>query len=122
MSRIDAKMSGLPVDIYVDEIDSWEKIGTHRRIKIQGSKKDRDDWKKRYSMSIERKPRVLVKDAQIDLTDEELKQVKKFVSKNRHLLTSMAKGKFTMTDFAEKLGWIKRKEKMKKDCDQEKES
>jgi len=109
MSRIDKKRSGLPVNIFVDEMDCWEKIGPFRRIKFQGNKNEEINWKELYSMSIEKIPRVVVKDAQIDLTEKELQQIKDFVSENRSLLINMAKGNISLTDFFEKLGWITRR-------------
>ena len=111
MSLIDKDMSGLSVEIVVDEMNCWEKLGLFRRIKFQGNKKDKLDFKKLYSMSIEENPRILVKDARIDLTDEELQQVKDYVSKNRNLLIRMAKGNFCLMDYAEKLGYIVRRRK-----------
>ena len=110
MSRLSKDMSGLPVDIYVDELNCWEKIGPFRRIKFEGNK-EKSDYKNIYSMSIEENPRVLVKDAKIDLTDEELQQVKDYVSKNRKLLIKMAEGKFYFMDYCEKLGYIERRKK-----------
>jgi hypothetical protein len=110
-SRLSKDMSGLPVEIVVDEMNCWEKMGPFRRIKFHRNKKDKIDFKKLYSMSIEENPHVLVKGAQIDLTDEELQQVKDYVSKNRNLLIRMAKGKFCLLDYTEKLGYITRRRK-----------
>jgi len=108
-SRLSKDMTGLPVEIVVDEMNCWEKIGPFRRIKFQGNKK-KLDYRKLYSMSIEETPRILVKNAQIDLTEEELQQVKDYVSKNRKLLINMSKGDIGVIDYAEKLGlWQKRK-------------
>jgi len=100
LSWLPKDMTGLPVDLYVDEMDCWEKIGPFRRIKFMGDKSKKADYRKLYSMSIEENPRILVKDAQINLTDEELQQVKNFVSKNRKLLIKMAKGKLTVFGLA----------------------
>jgi hypothetical protein len=110
LSRLSKDMSGLPVEIFVDEMNCWEKLGSFRRIKFQGNKK-KPDYRNLYSMSIEENPRVLVKDAKIDLTDEELKNVKNYVSKNRKLLTEMAEGKISFMDFIEKLRYIERRSK-----------
>jgi hypothetical protein len=104
MSLLSKNVTGLPAHLFVDEMDCWEKIGQFRRIKFQGNKADKTDWKKLYSMSIEENPRVLVKDAQIDLTDEELRQLKDFVSKNREALISIAEGVTDLSDFSKTLG------------------
>jgi hypothetical protein len=56
-----------------------------------------------YSMSVGENPCILVKDAEIDLTSDELKQVKDFVSKNKKYLLKMAKGNMSILDFAEKV-------------------
>jgi hypothetical protein len=111
MARLPKEDSGLPVDIYVDEMNCWEKIGPSKRIKFQGDKTHIDGSKKTYSMSIEKKPRILVKDAQIEITDDELQQVKDFVSKNMKLLLKMAKGNICLIDFGEKLGFLKKRRK-----------
>jgi len=104
----------LPVEIVVDEMNCWEKIGPFRRIKFQGNKK-KLDYRKLYSLSIEENPRVLVKDAQIDLVDEELQEVKNYVSKNRKLLIKMAEGKISLMDFLEKTQIIERRRKNEDD-------
>ena len=103
MSLLSKNDTGLPSHLFVDEMDCWEKIGKFRRIKFQGNKADKTDWKKLYSMSIEENPRVLVKDAQIELTDEELQKIKDFVSKNREALISIAKQDTYLHDFCKTL-------------------
>jgi hypothetical protein len=103
MSLLSKNMTGLPSHLFVDEMDCWEKIRQFRRIKFHGNKADKTDWKKLYSMSIEENPRVLVKDAQINLTDEELRQIKDFVSKNREALISIAKQNTYLDDFRKTL-------------------
>jgi hypothetical protein len=107
MSRLSPDMSGIPIEIFVDEVNTWEKIGPFRRIKFQGSKSKKADYRTLYSMSIEKEPRILVKNANIDLTDEELQIVKDFVTKNRKLLIRMAKEKISISDFAEKKALVK---------------
>jgi len=104
MSRFSKDMSGLPVEILIDETNSWDKICPFRRIKFQGNKSDKLDFRRMYSMSIEEKPRILVKNAEIDLTGEELQQVKDFVSKNREALINISEQKITLLDFARSLG------------------
>jgi hypothetical protein len=104
MSLLSKNVTGLPAHLFVDEMDCWEKIGPYRRIKFQGNKADKSDWKKLYSMSIEENPRILVKDAQIDLTDGELRLIKDFVSKNRETLISIAKQETHLDDFSKTLG------------------
>ena len=110
MCRLSTDMSGLPVDIYVDEMNCWDVIGSFRRIKFEGNK-EKSDYRNIYSMSIEENPRVLVKDAQIDLSNEELQQVKDYVSKNRKLLIKMAEGKIYFLDYCRKLGYIEKRKK-----------
>jgi hypothetical protein len=111
MSRLSKDMTGLPIDVFVDEMNCWQQTGPFKRIKFQGDKANNVDYKKLYSMSIEKTPQVLVKDAQIGLTDEELLQIKDFVSKNRKLLISISKGNIDVFDFAEKLGFWQKREK-----------
>jgi len=101
MSRLSKNMTGLPVEVVVDEMESWDKIGNHKRIKFQGNKDDKIDFRKLYSMSIENKPRVLVKDAEIELTADELKQVKDFVSINKKYLLLLEKGNIDIIEFSE---------------------
>ena len=108
MSRLSKDMSGLSVEMLVDEMSAWERMGPYKRVKFQGNNDDKIDFKKMYSMSIEKEPQILVKDAQIDLSDEELQQVKDFVSKNRKALINMSNGKISLLDFAESLGCFKK--------------
>ena len=103
MSLLSKNVTGLASHLFVDEMNCWEKIGPFKRIKFQGNKADKTDWKKLYSMSIEENPRVLVKDAQIDLTDDELRQIKNFVSKNREALISIGEGVTDLSDFSKNL-------------------
>ena len=112
MSRLSKNITGLPVELFVDEMDAWETIGPYKRVKFQGNKNDKKDFRKIYSMSIEQNPQILVKDAEIDLTDNELKQVKDFVSINRNNLLRMAKGEISVIDFMETLGKSKEKNNM----------
>ena len=107
LTTLSKNISGLPVNIYVDEMNCWEKIGPFRRIKFQGNKVKTIDHKRLYSMSIEENPRVLVKNAQIDLSEKELQQVKDFVSKNRELLISIAEGNICLLDIIEGSGFLK---------------
>jgi hypothetical protein len=55
-------------------------------------------------MSIEKNPRVLVKDAKISLTDDELQQIKGFVSKNQNSLLQISEQKLYLQDFLRKIG------------------
>jgi hypothetical protein len=103
MGRLSKDMTGLPVEIFVDEMNAWENTGPFKRIKFQGNTNDKIDFKKMYSMSIDEKPHILVKNAEIDLTADELKQVKDFVSKNKKCLLQMAKGNMGILDFAKKI-------------------
>jgi hypothetical protein len=101
MDRLSKEMTGLPVEMLVDELGAWEKIGPYKRVKFQGNKENKSDFKKMYSMSIEKSPRILVKDAVIDLSDNELEQVKIFVSKNMKQLLQLEKGKIDIIGFME---------------------
>ena len=104
MSTLPKEISGLPVQMLVDEMNCWEKLGPYNRVKFQGNTADMLDHTKLYSMSIEKEPRILVKDAEIDLSNEELEQVRNFVSRNVKLLNSISKGKLTVVDFAKDNG------------------
>ena len=104
ISRIGKDITGLPVDLFIDEMESWDKIGPYKRIKFHGTKSNSIDFKRIYSISLENNPRILVKDAAIDLTDAELQQVKDFIVKNINFLLDIIKGNVTVIDFARKLG------------------
>jgi hypothetical protein len=103
MSRVSKDMSGLPVELLLDENKAWEKIGPYKRIKFQGTTKGKINWKNMYSMSIEESPQVLVKDAKISLTDDESQQVKDFVSKNKNSLLQISEQKLYLQDFLRKI-------------------
>ena len=98
MSRLSKDITGLPIEMLVDEMGAWERVGSYKRVKFQGNKDDKIDFRKMYSMSIEQNPRVLVKNAEIDLTDDELKQVKDFVSKNEEILLRIEKQEISLVD------------------------
>jgi len=98
MSRLSKDMTGLPVEMLVDEMGVWDRIGSYKRVKFQGNKNDKLDFRKMYSMSIEQNPQVLVKDAEIDLTDDELKQVKDFVSRNEEILLRLETQDISLVD------------------------
>jgi len=99
MSRLSKRETGLPVHIFLDEIGAWDNIGNFKRIKFRGKKSDKPDHTNIYSMSIEKNPRVLVRNAKIDITDEELNQVKDFVSRNEKELLKLANQKISFLDF-----------------------
>jgi hypothetical protein len=99
MCRLSKDMTGLPVEMLIDELGTWERIGPFSRVKFQGNKEDKIDFRKMYSMSIEKNPRVLVKDAVIDLSDDELQQVKDFVSENMKHLIQLEKAKIDIFGF-----------------------
>ena len=103
MSCISKNMTGLSVDLYIDEMNCWKKIGPYERIKLQGDTSKFFNHKKIFSISLDKNPRILVKDAQIDLTDKELQRVKDFIVKNIKFLLNIVKGKVTVLDLAEKL-------------------
>jgi len=50
-------------------------------------------------MSIEENPRVLVKNAEIELTGDELKQIKYFVIRNKKNLLKLINQKIDILDF-----------------------
>lgn len=103
MSRLSKRETGLPVEILVDDIGAWENIGNFRRIKFQGNKCEGTDHTKMYSMSIERKPRILVKNANIELSEDELNQIKSFVKKNKKELLQLGKQKISFINFIYKI-------------------
>jgi hypothetical protein len=74
-------------------MNSWEKIEPFKRIKFKGNKADKTDFKKWYSMSIEKPREYLLKTLKlIYFIDDKLQQEKDFVSKNRELLIRMSNG------------------------------
>jgi hypothetical protein len=82
--------SNLPVIIWVDEFGIWDKY-----IKFQKDKSDKGDIRELIRMSIEDEPKILDENAQHDLSDDELQQIKEYVKKNKRRLLAMCKKKAT---------------------------
>ncbi|AEF86366.1 hypothetical protein TREPR_0626 [Treponema primitia ZAS-2] len=99
MSRLSKEESGLPVELLVDDIGAWENIGKYKRLKFKSNTDDKIDRTKMVSMSIEEHPRILVKDIEINLSDDELKQIKAFISGNEQYLNQLANQEISFIEF-----------------------
>jgi hypothetical protein len=99
--------SGLPVNLYLDDSESWSKSGFWRRIKFQPDKEDYPNTRNMIPMSIDDNPQILVKNAKIDLSVSEIEQIMIFVKNNKDLLLQLADATIDIFDFIEKMKTIK---------------
>jgi hypothetical protein len=102
MSKLTARETGLPVDVWIDEGRTFTKSGHGRRIKFQGDRGDPNtrNW---VPMTIEAEPRIPVENAHYDLSAKELDCVKLFVKINLEALEKLGEPGFGITDFAKEM-------------------
>jgi len=78
--------TGLPVNIWVDDGNTYKLSGHTRRIKIQPDKGDHPNSRIMIPMSISDDPQIMVKNYYCPLSEYDLNLVKKFVKINKELL------------------------------------
>jgi len=75
------KWTYFPVNIFIDDGGLWTNIGSKKIILFQTNNDVIVDFDKILPMSIEDEPQILVNDREIDLTNDEIEQVRDFVRK-----------------------------------------
>jgi hypothetical protein len=103
MATLRKGVSGLPANLYLDDTGSWSKSGHWKRIKFQPNTGDRPMPRGMVPMSIADDPRVLVKNAKIELNAKQLDQIKTFVRVNKDLLLQLADAEIDIFEFGERM-------------------
>jgi hypothetical protein len=92
------KRSGLPVNLWLEEIDSHKRKGRRKRIIFQGDKGYFVNIDNMVPMSIEDTPRILAK-VRTELSDSEMGQIKDFIRKNKEALEQLSDEQIDFFDF-----------------------
>jgi hypothetical protein len=95
--------SGLPANLYLDDTGSWARSGHWKRIKFQPDKSDRPVTTNMVPMSIGDDPQILVKGMKIQLSAQDIEQIKAFVRNNKDLLLQLADAKISILEFGKKM-------------------
>lgn len=103
MATLRKSDSGLPANLYLDDIGSWCKSGHWKRIKFQPNTGDRPVTSDMVPMSIEDNPRVLVKNAKVSLDAKQLEEIKAFVRANKDLLLLLSDAKISIIEFGRRM-------------------
>lgn len=105
MSKLVKKDTGLPVDIWVDEGNTFQRGGHARRIKFQGDKSNNDtrSW---VPMTISMNPQVMPPTAKHNLTQREVDKIKRFIVINFKLLNNLG-GSVSLVDLANNMKKVK---------------
>jgi hypothetical protein len=84
MSKIMSHETGLPVDIWIDEGNTFTKGGHGRIIKFQGDKNDPNthNW---VPLTVSTDPKISVTNAHYGLSEGEIAKIKEFVKINYSL-------------------------------------
>jgi hypothetical protein len=99
MVMLHKNVSDLPANLYLNDTGSWAKTGHWRIIKFQPNTGDHPVTSGIVPMSIEDDPQILLKNAKIALTVEQIEQIKKFVRINKDLLLQLADTEIDIIDF-----------------------
>jgi predicted metallo-beta-lactamase superfamily hydrolase len=103
MATLRKSRSGLPANLYLDDVGTWSKSGHWKRIKFQPNAGDRPVTRDMVPMSIDDNPQILVKNAKIELNAKQLNQIKAFVKANKDLLLQLADAEIEMFEFGRRM-------------------
>jgi hypothetical protein len=103
MATLRKNVSGLPVNLYLDDTGSWSRSGHWKRIKFQPNTGDRPVTRDMIPMSIGDNPQILVKNARVSLNTKQLEQIKAFVRANKDLLLQLADAEIDIFEFGRRM-------------------
>jgi hypothetical protein len=89
----------LPSNIYIDDNNSWIKLGDKNIVLFQVNNNEKSNWNNIIPMSIENEPKILVKNIEIKLNNSEIEKIRDFVKKHQKELIKLANGKMDHVDF-----------------------
>jgi hypothetical protein len=103
MATLRKSDSGLPANLYLDDIGNWGKSGHWKRIKFQPNTGDRPVTRDMVPMSIDDNPQILVKNIKVALNAKQLNQIKAFVRANKDLLLQLADAEISILEFGRRM-------------------
>jgi len=107
MSALKKSMSGLPVNLYLDDTGSYKKSKHWKRIKFQADHGDRTNHGNLVTMTISSNPQIYPPNIAIKLPSKEIEKVKKFVISNEKLLSDLADEKINIGDFLRQMKMVR---------------
>jgi hypothetical protein len=97
------KWTYFPANIFIDDGGLWTNIGNKKIILFQVNSSKYRDFDKIIPMSIENEPQILIKNEKIDLSNNEIEQIRYFVRICQEELIQLADGKIHKLKFFEKI-------------------
>jgi predicted metallo-beta-lactamase superfamily hydrolase len=103
MATLRKNVSGLPANLYLDDVGTWSRSGHWKRIKFQPNTGDRPITRDMVPMSIDDNPQILIKNAKVELNAKQLDQIKAFVKANKDLLLQLADADIDIFEFGRRM-------------------
>ena len=105
MSNFTKDMTGLPVNIWLDDSSAYIRGGHAKRIKFQGDYANRTNGKNLFSMIISNSDPEIPKDqiSKVRLPAKDINAIKAFVKKNAELLNQLADQKVNIKYFLDNM-------------------
>jgi hypothetical protein len=103
MATLRKSDSGLPVNLYLDDVGSWSKSGHWKRIKFQANKNNSANTRTMVPMSISDDPQILIKNPRLSLSAKDVEKVKNFVRANKDILLLLADEKISILEFGRRM-------------------
>ena len=92
--------SGLPVNLFIDDIGQWYNKKEHCFfLKVQRNKNDLPDYSGSLSITITDEPKLIGKKESTQLNDEDLALIKQYIINNQSSLLQLAKQEIDIFDF-----------------------
>lgn len=95
--------TGLPVNIWIDDMAWKQKSHWKRIIKFQPDKGDKSDTRIFIPMSIEDNPQIKARNPKLSININEIEQVRQFIINNKDLLLKYSIQEITITEFLEQM-------------------
>lgn len=102
MATLRKNVTGLPVNIWVDDSGVWKESGHANRIKFQGDTGDRPNTRSMYEMTID-DCKIIGDMSKSKLKRKELDIIEQFIIDNRELLDQLGNLEIDIFDFKEKM-------------------
>lgn len=103
MATLRKNRSGLPVNLYLDDAQSYKKGGHWKRIKFQADKGNSPNTRDMIPMSIEDEPRIMAGASYTKLSSADIEKVRNFVKANKELLLKLADFEIDFPEFVQKM-------------------
>jgi hypothetical protein len=97
------KWTYLPANILIDDGGLWTNIGNKKIILFQINDCEYRDFNKIIPMTIEKEPKLLIKNEKIELNNMEFEQIRNFVKKCHDEIIQLGNDKISKLEFFEKI-------------------